>query len=516
MFQKLKNITHVLILILILFFLFSFLTQPIFAAQDDILINELMVYPADGEDEWIEFFNASDTDSYDLSGMWIAVNQGPENNYTYHYLYNLSSAVPRNGFLTFTFSADETARLPDDGACISIFIAENSSVFSMKYGNGTCDAGVDAVDATAITIEQGKSINAKESWQMGTPPPTATWSSTSGTDITKGWCSNANCPAISTIVSQLSAEDVATNLGSQSDYSRVSGLYFEKSQNSSALGRITFSSQMNLTDQDALTWLQQLNDELAISQGVISLDTDLIEDLTITQASLIMDNITLNNPIILVDGLTDSQNIVSGLTYDTTAHTLTFTAAHFTTFTASEYSSSASSGSSPPGPSVCNNLPPLFSPDLFHIDATSTTATLYFTPVNNYMAGYYIAYGLSLGDNQYGVEFPAKPSSGAIPYTIKALAPDTTYYYSVRAGNGCATGPWSNWLSAKTKTSILGIVSVPTPTPTPTPPLASISTPTSESQPNPIPSPASTPTPSPPPPTLPFWQKITNLFKSFF
>jgi len=67
--------------------LFSLFTQPIFATQDNILINELMVYPADGQDEWIEFFNASDTDSYDLSGMWIAVNQGPENNYTYHSIF---------------------------------------------------------------------------------------------------------------------------------------------------------------------------------------------------------------------------------------------------------------------------------------------------------------------------------------------------------------------------------------------------------------------------------------------
>ena len=173
MSKKLRNITYFFVFILTSVLLNLFFGQPIFAAQDDILINELMVYPADGEAEWLEFYNASDTDSQSLSGMWIAINQGPENNYTYHYLYDLSGTVPPNGLLTFTFPTDEDARLPDDGACISIFIASNSSVFSMKYGNGTCDAGVDAVDATAIAIEQGKSINAKESWQMGTPPPTA-------------------------------------------------------------------------------------------------------------------------------------------------------------------------------------------------------------------------------------------------------------------------------------------------------------------------------------------------------
>jgi len=317
-----------------------------------------MVYPASGQAEWLEFYNNSDTDSYDLSGMWIAVNQGPENNYTYHYLYDLSGAVPPNGLLTFTFPTGENARLPDDGACISIFIAENSSVFSMKYGNGTCDAGVDVVDATGITIEQGKSINAKESWQMGTPPPTATWSSTSGTDITKGWCSAVGCPVISTIVSLLSVEDVATNLGDQSDYSRASGLYFEKSQNSSALGRITFSNEINLTAALSLQWLPQLDDNLAISQGVISLNADLIKDFTDTQATLIMHNITLSDPVILVDGVTDTQNIVSGLTYDTTADTLTFTVAHFTIFRASERPDAATAPANP-GPSVCNQLPPL-------------------------------------------------------------------------------------------------------------------------------------------------------------
>jgi hypothetical protein len=34
---------------------------------------------------------------------------------------------------------------------------------------------------------------------------------------------------------------------------------------------------------------------------------------------------------------------------------------------------------------------------------------------------------------------------------VQSLSPNTTYYFRVRGGNGCATGPWSNEISVKTK-----------------------------------------------------------------
>jgi LysM repeat protein len=36
-------------------------------------------------------------------------------------------------------------------------------------------------------------------------------------------------------------------------------------------------------------------------------------------------------------------------------------------------------------------------------------------------------------------------------YGVNALSPNTTYYFQVRGQNGCATGNWSNEISAKTK-----------------------------------------------------------------
>jgi len=62
---------------------------------------------------------------------------------------------------------------------------------------------------------------------------------------------------------------------------------------------------------------------------------------------------------------------------------------------------------------------------------------------------------------------------------INYLSPNTTYYFQVRGGNGCATGDWSN--SLMTKTDGVEVMSIeeadretivkpsPTKTPTPTP-----------------------------------------------
>jgi hypothetical protein len=39
-------------------------------------------------------------------------------------------------------------------------------------------------------------------------------------------------------------------------------------------------------------------------------------------------------------------------------------------------------------------------------------------------------------------------------YTVNYLNPNTTYYFRIRAGNGCAVGSWSNEISAKTLGSV--------------------------------------------------------------
>lgn len=98
----------------------------------------------------------------------------------------------------------------------------------------------------------------------------------------------------------------------------------------------------------------------------------------------------------------------------------------------------------------CPTEKPDHAPDLFQIDATRDSATLFFTPVNNAVTGYLIAYGHYRGDVRFGVFLPSGPSDGVISYKINYLEPSTRYYFKVQAVNGCRNGYWSDTLSART------------------------------------------------------------------
>ncbi len=114
---------------------------------------------------------------------------------------------------------------------------------------------------------------------------------------------------------------------------------------------------------------------------------------------------------------------------------------------ASSSNSSSSSGSSQgpgiPGTPGCSIVPPVGAPDLFQIARTGPQATLYFSPVKNNATSYYISYGNDDATEGYGVSFPYSDTSGVISYTVNALDPAGSYSFKVRAGNGCATGLWS-------------------------------------------------------------------------
>ncbi len=107
--------------------------------------------------------------------------------------------------------------------------------------------------------------------------------------------------------------------------------------------------------------------------------------------------------------------------------------------------------SSPPG---CNNAVGSGTPNLFEIHTTGSTATLYFTPPYTPYLSFYIEYSDRSDVWNYGVEYSQAVSGGVLQYTIRALKPNTTYYFRLRSGNGCATGTWGNTLSAKTTSSV--------------------------------------------------------------
>jgi hypothetical protein len=245
----------------------------------------------------------------------------------------------------------------------------------------------------------------------------------------------------------MSSNGVTTNLDSFSDYTHVTGLYFEKT----GRGRITFQNEMNFTNQSALSWMQQLDSKINMNTvATITMDADLIKNLMNTQATLTMYNITLNDPEIYVDGAPDSGGVVSGLSYDRDAHTLTFTAAHFTTFNAREKTVSSGGSPAPGGAPGCGSQKPEGSPDLFQIKTTGKTATLYFVPPRFRYDRFYIAYGNKPGEYPYGVEFSHSYYPYVIGYRINDLKANTRYYFSVRAGNGCMPGDWSNIMKVKT------------------------------------------------------------------
>ncbi len=100
----------------------------------------------------------------------------------------------------------------------------------------------------------------------------------------------------------------------------------------------------------------------------------------------------------------------------------------------------------------CSNPIPVAA-NLFQIDPTSNSAKLSFTPPSSTVTGYNVYYGFTSGDQKYTTSFPYGTSSTVVTYTVGSLNPQTTYFFSVQAINGCAQGPLSNWLSTTTLAS---------------------------------------------------------------
>ena len=385
--------------------------------------------------EWVELLNIDESNSINLSNCAL---KDSSNNV----IKSLSGTLPKRGFLTFSLDAGS---LGDSAGLIRLTDANGTSLSAVSYGT---DTSVTTLTAPT-SIQTGYYNVAGSSWATGSS--------------TKGWCNpgTTGCPTIGDIVTGMNNFGVKSNLGDQSDLSRITGLYFQKSEsndpNGNAIGKITFLSEMNFTDQDALSWMQKMDSNIDMStKGKIGLNAELIKNLTSTNASLTMYGLTLQNPTLQVanaDGSAGDSGIVSGITYSGGA--LTFTAAHFTTFTAVE---SASSSPAKPGPPSCSDQPPNHAPNLFQINTTKNSATLYFTPVNNAISYYYIAYGFESWDERYGVSFNQGRYDGVLNYAVNELAPNTNYYFKVRAGNGCATGSWSNWLAAKTEGGFAKVV----------------------------------------------------------
>jgi hypothetical protein len=116
--------------------------------------------------------------------------------------------------------------------------------------------------------------------------------------------------------------------------------------------------------------------------------------------------------------------------------------------------STDSGSSSSPGAPECTDAKPTGpNPWLYQANANDgSSITLRFTNWQSPVTYFALEYGTKAGEYQFGVaNLGGKETTS---YTVKSLSSNTTYYFRVRTGNGCATGDWSNEISVKTKGAI--------------------------------------------------------------
>lgn len=140
-----------------------------------------------------------------------------------------------------------------------------------------------------------------------------------------------------------------------------------------------------------------------------------------------------------------------------------------------------------PTPTGCWDPPPGGSVELKSASASGThEITLTWTDATDPVSYYLLSYGLAPGEYIYGN--PNLGGQGTTSYTVGGLTTGKTYYFVVRAGNGCTPGTFSNELSAVAGETLTSQPEADRPldeTPTPTPE-----------------SPTATPTPTPVPEVL--------------
>ena len=102
-----------------------------------------------------------------------------------------------------------------------------------------------------------------------------------------------------------------------------------------------------------------------------------------------------------------------------------------------------------PSAPVCSDTKPGSSPTLLSAFGGVNNVTLKWTEATDPLTYYLITYGTKSGAQTYGN--PNIGGKGTTGYTVSGLSGGITYYFQVRAGNGCAPGDFSNEISATTR-----------------------------------------------------------------
>lgn len=113
-------------------------------------------------------------------------------------------------------------------------------------------------------------------------------------------------------------------------------------------------------------------------------------------------------------------------------------------------STGSSAGTTDRQPEGCTSPPPVGkAPWLFGaIPTSSTSVKLFVAPGDGPFNSYTFRYGPSRDQFIYG--WADVPFTGSWIYDIEHLEPGKSYTFQVRSGNGCAVGPWSHEVTART------------------------------------------------------------------
>jgi hypothetical protein len=148
------------------------------------------------------------------------------------------------------------------------------------------------------------------------------------------------------VSSALVSQGIVSNIGDVTgcNFTTFSGLYFEKRTNvadaATAIGRITFNSALDLSEDETTAFLQGLGTKMEQGSGRIVFDARTSAVFAATGATLVMYNlplgITVEQLIVRNDlgTILDASTVVSFTTFsqDPVTGDVTFTAAHFTQF----------------------------------------------------------------------------------------------------------------------------------------------------------------------------------------